>query len=53
MFNIKNKRILLVGSSGVLGSKYAEILSNKGAKLIMSDIKNKKFSKVIKKILLL
>ena len=50
MVNVKNKRILLVGASGVLGSKYAESLHKNGAKLIMSDLKNSNFTKVIKKI---
>lgn len=49
MLNIKNKRILLVGSSGVLGSEYAETLNANGAKLIMSDLPSKKFSNIIKK----
>ena len=49
MANVKNKRILLVGASGVLGSKYAESLYKNGAKLIMSDLKNSNFTKVIKK----
>ena len=43
MYSIKNKRILLVGASGVLGSKYADSLHKNGAKLIMSDINNKRF----------
>ena len=47
MYSIKNKRILLVGASGVLGSKYADFLHKNGAKLIMSDINNTRFTKVI------
>ena len=49
MYSIKNKRILLVGASGVLGSKYADSFHKNGAKLIMSDINNKRFREVIKK----
>lgn len=49
MNNVKNKKILLIGAAGVLGSKYAEILNNNGAKLIISDKKDNKFTKVIKK----
>ncbi len=49
MISVKNKRILLVGASGVLGSKYAKSLSDSGAKLIMSDLNNSKFKAVIKK----
>ena len=49
MISVKNKRILLVGASGVLGSQYARSLSENGAKLIMSDLKNLKFQAVIKK----
>ena len=49
MYNVKNKKILLIGAAGVLGSKYAESLNNNGAKLIMSDLKNNKFANIIKK----
>ena len=49
MINVKNKRILLVGASGVLGSKYAESLIKNGAKLVMSYLNNSKFKAVIKK----
>ena len=49
MISVKNKRILLVGASGVLGSQYARSLSENGAKLIMSDLKNlKQFSSKLK-----
>ena len=38
MFNIKNKRILLVGASGVLGSEYTEMFLREGTRLIVSDV---------------
>lgn len=35
--NVKDKRILLIGATGVLGKKYAEVLVAEGVKLIMAD----------------
>ena len=40
MNNFKNKRILLVGASGVLGSEYAKFFHDNKARLIVSDIKS-------------
>ena len=34
---VKNKRIILMGSCGVLGKMHAKILSENGAKLVMAD----------------
>ena len=41
MNNFKNKRILLVGASGVLGSEYAKFFHDNKARLIVSDINHK------------
>lgn len=49
MISVKNKRILLIGSSGVLGSEFVKALYENKANLIMSDVNNLKFNKVIKK----
>ena len=49
MFNIKNKRILLVGASGVLGSVYVKSFLQNGAKLIISDVDSKKYRLVLGK----
>lgn len=49
MVEIKNKRILLVGASGVLGSEYVNFFHEKGVKLIISDLKTVKYERVIKK----
>lgn len=35
--NVKDKRILLVGATGVLGRQYSTVLAAEGAKLIMAD----------------
>ena len=35
--NVKDKRILLVGATGVLGRQYSESLAAEGARLIMAD----------------
>ena len=45
MNNFINKRILLVGASGVLGSEYAKFFHDNKARLIVSDIKSQKFNK--------
>ncbi len=50
MNNFKNKRILLVGASGVLGSEYAKFFHDNKARLIVSDIKSQKFNKLLNKI---
>ena len=50
LFSIKNKNIILTGSSGMLGSHYADFLSSCGANLILLDIddkENKKLEKLI------
>ncbi len=48
MFNIKNKRILLVGASGVLGSEYTKMFLRQGTRLIVSDVDSKKYRSVLK-----
>ena len=50
MPNIKKKKILLVGSSGVLGSEYAKFFYDKKSKLIISDIESPKYQRIRKKI---
>ena len=40
---IKNKKILLVGCTGVLGSAFTEFLYKNGATLILADLNTKKF----------
>jgi NAD(P)-dependent dehydrogenase (short-subunit alcohol dehydrogenase family) len=37
IFDLSNKRILLVGATGVLGRGYAKSLANTGAKLVIAD----------------
>ncbi len=46
IFNLKNKVIILTGSAGLLGSQYAQILSDAGAKLILVDVDIKKNQKL-------
>lgn len=50
MANFKNKRILLIGASGVLGSEYAKFFHKNGARLIVSDIESLKYKKLLSKI---
>jgi len=52
IFNLKNKVVVLTGSSGRLGSEYTHILSQAGANVVLIDINskvNKKFEKLIQK----
>jgi NAD(P)-dependent dehydrogenase (short-subunit alcohol dehydrogenase family) len=50
LFNLKNKVIILTGSSGFLGTQFANSLSQSGAHVVLVDIetdKNKKLEKTI------
>ena len=38
IFDLSNKRILIVGATGVLGRVYSESLAKAGAKLVIADI---------------
>ena len=52
LFDIKNRNIVITGSSGLLGSQYANILSASGANVILVDldsIKNKKLERSLEK----
>ena len=37
--NVEDKRILLVGATGVLGRQYSHVLSQEGARLVLADRK--------------
>ena len=50
IFNIKNKKVLLCGSSGILGSYYSKILNQQGADLCLLDLKTTKFINLAKKL---
>ena len=52
LFDIKNRNIVITGSSGLLGSQYANILSDAGANIILVDldsVKNKKLEYSLRK----
>ena len=56
IFNLKNKVVVLTGSSGRLGSEYAHILSQAGANVVLIDINsklNKRLEKLIQKNIIL
>ena len=38
IFNLKNKTIVLTGSAGSLGTRFAHVLSNSGANVVLIDI---------------
>ena len=46
MFNLKNKTVILTGSSGLLGSQYADVLSAAGANVILADKEEKENKKL-------
>ena len=48
LFSVKDKNIILTGSSGLLGSAYARSLLSRGANMALIDIKTKE-SQNIKK----
>jgi|TARA_B110000495_G_C22936138_1_gene547472 NAD(P)-dependent dehydrogenase (short-subunit alcohol dehydrogenase family) len=53
LFGLKNKTVILTGSSGRLGNEYAHILSEAGANVILADIetqKNKKLENLLRKL---
>jgi len=53
LFGMKNKTVILTGSSGRLGTEYAHILSEAGANVVLADIeikKNKKLEANLKKL---
>ena len=49
-FNVKNKNIVLTGSSGRLGTQYAHFLSASGANMILIDIDSNLNAKLAKQI---
>ena len=49
-FDIKNKNIVITGSSGTLGSQYSNFLSAAGANLILIDLEKKSNEKLEKQI---
>ena len=50
MFNLKNKTVVLTGSSGLLGSQYADVLSAAGANVILVDKEGKENKKLEAKL---
>ena len=45
-YKLKNKNILLVGCTGVLGSEFLNYLYQSGANLILADIDKSKFKSI-------
>ena len=50
LFDLKNKTVILTGSAGRLGSRFAEVLSNVGANVVLVDIDEQKNSKLEKSL---
>ena len=38
LFDLKNKTVILTGSAGRLGSRFAQVLSSVGANVVLVDI---------------
>ena len=38
IFNVKDKRIAIIGATGILGKRYVEFLSSMGARVIVGDV---------------
>ena len=50
LFDLSGKVVVLTGSAGLLGSQYADILSDAGAKLVLVDINSKQNNKLKQKL---
>ena len=50
LFDVKNRNVVITGSSGLLGSQYANTLSEAGANVILVDLESKK-NKILEKSL--
>jgi NAD(P)-dependent dehydrogenase (short-subunit alcohol dehydrogenase family) len=50
IFNLKGKVVVLTGSAGRIGSRFAEVLSSAGAKLVLVDIDDKSNTKLASKL---
>ena len=46
LFDVKNRNIVITGSSGLLGTQYANTLSAAGANVILVDLESKKNKKL-------
>ena len=42
LFNLKNKTVILTGSAGRLGTRFAHVLSEAGANAVLVDIDKQK-----------
>ena len=51
LFDLKNKIIIVTGSSGRLGSQYSKILSMAGANVVLADIDSKKNKQLERQII--
>ena len=51
LFDLKNKTVILTGSAGRLGSRFAQVLSSVGANVVLVDIDDQKNSKLEKSLI--
>ena len=51
LFGLKNRTVILTGSAGRLGSRFAHVLSESGANVVLVDIVDKKNKKLEKKLI--
>ena len=52
LFNLKNKTIVLTGSAGRLGTRFAHVLSKSGANVVLIDIEQSANKKLERELIL-
>ena len=50
LFDVSKKVVIITGSAGLLGTQYAEGLSQMGANVVIADLDYKKCQRLSKKI---
>ena len=50
LFNLKNKTVILTGSAGRLGSRFAHVLTDAGADVVLVDTDEQKNRKLEKQV---
>ena len=51
LFSLKNKTVILTGSAGRLGSRFAHVLTDAGADVVLVDIDEQKNRKLEKSLI--
>ena len=51
LFNMKNRVVIITGAAGLLGSQYANVLSQYGANVVLADVKYSECKKIEKELI--